>query len=212
MRLTIIAALLCALAASAQTAPAVPDVPDQPGLPRLLIIGDSISMGYTPPLRDMLRGKVNVHRIPENGGPTSNGVAKLDQWIGKDPWDIIHFNFGLHDLKIMEGGERQVPLPQYEANLRKIVARLKTTGARLIFATTTPVPDAKQNPPRLTADVLEYNAAARRVMEENQIPLDDLYSLALARAAEIQRPANVHFTDPGYAVLARQVADSILKH
>src|SRR5712692_6887545 len=86
------------------------DVPDVPGLPRVLLIGDSISIGYTVPTRHLLTGKANVHRIPANGGPTTNGLANLDAWLGHGKWDVIHFNWGLHDLKTGEGGKRQVPL------------------------------------------------------------------------------------------------------
>jgi len=189
---------------------AMKDVPDEPGLPRVLLIGDSISIGYTVPVRNLLRGKANVHRILENGATTANGVAKLDAWLGSGKWDVIHFNFGLHDIKIMDDGKHQVELDAYEANLRKIVARLKSTGARLIFATTTPVPDGKLNPPRKAADVAPYNAVARKVMRETGVEVDDLYGFVLPRVAEIQRPANVHYTDAGYAALAGQVAASIM--
>src|SRR5262249_4795155 len=79
--------------------PAFAPVKDDPALPRVLLIGDSISIGYTVPARKLLQGKANVHRIPENGGPTSNGSAKLDKWLGDGKWDVIHFNWGLHDLK-----------------------------------------------------------------------------------------------------------------
>jgi acyl-CoA thioesterase-1 len=196
-----------ALAQNAQ--PVLRPIEDVPGLPRVLLIGDSISMGYTEPVRKLLAGKCNVHRIPENGGPTIRGVEKLEKWLGSGHWDVIHFNFGLHDLRLMDTGKHQVALADYEANLRKIVARLKATGARVVWASTTPVPEAKLTPPRSPADVIAYNAAARRVMEENGIPIDDLYAFALPRLAEIQRPANVHFTDAGYAALAKPVADAI---
>src|SRR5689334_20512700 len=45
-------------------------VKDRPGLPRVLLIGDSISVCYTPATREELKGEANVHRIPENGGHT----------------------------------------------------------------------------------------------------------------------------------------------
>jgi len=131
---------------------------DKPGLPRVLLIGDSISIGYTLPARDALEGKANVHRIPENAGPTTNGVQNIDAWLGKGKWDVIHFNFGLHDLKYMFDNERQVTPADYERNLRRIVFRLKQTGAKLIFAATTPVPEGKLNPPRVPADVETHNS------------------------------------------------------
>ena len=75
-------------------------VREEPGLPRALIIGDSISLGYTTRVQDLLRGKVNVWRVPVSAGSTENGLANLDAWLSwRDHWDVIHFNFGLHDLK-----------------------------------------------------------------------------------------------------------------
>lgn len=55
--------------------PSLAPVEDVAKLPRVLLIGDSISMGYTVPVRKLLEGKANVHRIPTNGGPTSKGIA-----------------------------------------------------------------------------------------------------------------------------------------
>jgi len=204
----LLAAMLLA-GAAAQTGPEFAAVEDTPGLPRVLLIGDSISIGYTLPVRELLRGKANVHRIPDNGGPTTRGIAQLDAWLGHGRWDVIHFNFGLHDLKINPDGSRQVPLEEYGRNLREIAARLKKTGARLVWATTTPVPGATANPPRQAADVVAYNAAARRVAEENGIAIDDLYGFALPKLAGIQIPANVHFTKEGYRALAERVAEAI---
>ncbi len=183
-------------------------VVDDPKLPRVLLIGDSISIGYTAPTRDRLKGKANVHRIPTNGGPTTNGLAHLKKWLGDGRWNVIHFNWGLHDLKFMPDGKRQVDTEAYGKNLRELVRQLKTTGAVLIWATTTPVPEGV-TPPRNNADVVAYNAIAAKIMEQNNIAVDDLYNYALPKLKEIQLPANVHFTPEGSQVLADQVAASI---
>lgn len=196
--------------------PVLAPITDTPGLPRVLLIGDSISMGYTLPVRARLAGQANVHRPPVNCGDTARGVASLDQWLGAGRWDVIHFNFGLHDLKYLDAkGQlappeqgRQVHSPaQYEANLRAIVARLQRTGARLVFATTTPVPAGSQG--RVADDAARYNAVARRVMAENGVALNDLHAVAAANLAALQRPANVHFTDTGSARLADEVVARI---
>lgn len=84
--------------------PAMAPIEDVAGLPRVLLIGDSISIGYTLHVRELLKGKANVHRIPANGGPTTNGVTHLKTWLGDSKWDVIHFNFGLHDLVYMGPG------------------------------------------------------------------------------------------------------------
>jgi len=190
--------------------PAYAKVKDVPGLPRVLLIGDSISIGYTIPTRKLLEGKANLHRIPVNGGPTPRGLESLPEWLGKDKWDVIHFNWGLHDLKIMPHGKHQVPIGQYEKNVQQLVKRLKATGAKLIWASTTPVPDGKLAPSRSDADVIAYNAVAKKIMDANKVAIDDLYAFALPRLKQIQRPVNVHFTPQGSAVLAEQVVASIL--
>jgi lysophospholipase L1-like esterase len=205
-----IALLLFAGAGFCQTNPAFREIQDAPGLPRVLLIGDSISIGYTEPVRAELTNKANIHRIPENGAATLTGVKNIDKWLGTLKWDVIHFNFGLHDLRL-DDGKHQVSLPDYETNLRTIVQRLQKTGARLIWATTTPVPDAEVKPPRRNADVIAYNDAATRIMKESGIAIDDLYTLVNPRLPELQLPANVHYTLPGYNVLGHQVAESILR-
>jgi lysophospholipase L1-like esterase len=213
MKLATALSLLSCSMVFAQTPPnpAYEAVTEQPGLPRVLIIGDSISVGYTLPLRKLLAGEANLLRIPANGGTSGNGVFNMDSWLGKQKWDVIHFNFGLHDLKRLSDGEPQVPLALYERYLRLFVTRLKSTGAKLIWATTTPVPDGPVSPPRKPEDVAAYNAAALRVMKGNGIAVDDLYAFALPRLKEIQMPVNVHFTPAGSDALAKQVAASIRK-
>lgn len=188
-------------------AAALAPVTDIPGLPRVLIIGDSISLGYTPYVRTALHGFANVHRIPDNGGPTIRGLAMLDEWLGTGHWDVIHFNWGLHDLKQVEGGHVQVPIADYEKNLRILVERLKATGAKLVFATTTPVPVRTSN--RVETDVVAYNAVALKVMAAAGVPVDDLHTFALPRLPQIQRPANVHYTSEGYRELSEPVVAAI---
>jgi acyl-CoA thioesterase-1 len=213
MKLATILVLLSCSMVFAQTPPnpVYEPVAEKPGLPRVLIIGDSISVGYTLPLRKLLADEANVLRIPANGGTSGNGVFNAESWLGKQKWDVIHFNFGLHDLKRLSDGEPQVPLALYERYLRLFVTRLKSTGAKLIWATTTPVPEGDVAPPRKPEDVEAYNAAALRVMKEHGVAIDDLYAFALPRLKEIQHPVNVHFTSAGSDALARQVAASIRK-
>ncbi len=95
-------------------------VQDDPKLPRVLLIGDSVSRGYTQPTRVALAGKANVHRAPANCGATASGLKNLDVWLGAGKWDVIHFNFGIHD--------RGTPAADYVKRLEAIVTRLEKTG------------------------------------------------------------------------------------
>lgn len=197
--------------------PAFAPVKDDPVLPRVLLIGDSISIGYTLPTREKLKGKANVHRPATNCGPTLRGVKDLDEWLGDGKWDVVHFNFGLHDLKYIddankntapEKGRQQVPPEQYEKNLEQIAERLKKTGAILIFATTTPVPAGE--PQRVHDDAVKYNEIALRVMKKHDVRIDDLHAFCgQPSMKDGQLPANVHFTKEGYATLGEEVAKQI---
>lgn len=207
--ITSVAAAQQATRAKRRPNPAYAKIEDDPNLPRVLLLGDSISIGYTLPVREALKGKANVHRPAANCGPTIRGLEAIDQWLGDGKWDVIHFNWGLHDLKYMEG-KQQVPLPEYEKNLKTLVARLKKTGAKLIWCSTTPVPEGV-SPPRKDSDVVAYNEVAAEIMKANDIATDDLYAFALPKLKEIQREANVHFSPEGSKVLAGQVAKSILE-
>ena len=193
------------------------EITRDPNLPDVLLIGDSISMGYTIPTRERLKGRANVHRPPRNCGPTSRGLAHLEEWLGSRRWDVIHFNWGLHDLKVVDGegrltdagkGRHFTSVDQYKENLGKLVSRLKTTGAKLIWATTTPVPAGANS--RKEGDAAKYNAAATEVVNESGITVNDLHAFALPRLNELQLPQNVHFTQEGSERLADQVANAIL--
>jgi len=184
----------------------------------VLIIGDSISIGYFKPVQEMLKGRAIVEHNAGNAAHTGNGLAKLDEWLGDTKWDVIHFNHGLHDLKYIgangknatvETGKQQIPIDQYEKNLDEMVRRLKKTGAKLIFANTTPVPDGTGI--RVKGDAKIYNVAAERVMKKYGVPVNDLYSFSMVRLEKIQRPANVHFFPEGSQLLGAQVVKIILE-
>ncbi|MBD3672068.1 MAG: SGNH/GDSL hydrolase family protein [Planctomycetaceae bacterium] len=198
-------------------------------LPRVLLLGDSISIGYTPYVQEMMKDEAVVIRPmgkpnpktgktrPENCAGTNNGVKQIDRWLKIDGgnWDVIHFNFGLHDLKRVQADSgqnsnnpddpRQAELEDYEKQLREITKKLQATGAKLIFATTTPVPEGGVKPHRDPEDVERYNAVAKKIVREAGGSVNDLYSFALPRLEKIQRPVNVHFTPEGSQQLAAQV-------
>jgi lysophospholipase L1-like esterase len=188
-------------------------VQEDPKLPRVLLIGDSVSGGYTLATRKALAGKANLHKAPENCGPTANGLKKLDIWLNSAPpagaatgspaaaqWDVIHFNFGIHD--------RNTPPADYEKRLEEIIVRLKATGAKLIWASTTPIPtDAAKK--QTAESIVERNVIAARLMQKHGIVIDDLFAFITPHLATAQNPNDVHFNGPGYQMLGNQVAASI---
>ncbi len=190
---------------------------DNPDLPNILLIGDSISNAYTIDVRKLLAGKADVFRIPGNGKNSAYGLKHLDQWIGTRKWDVIHFNWGLWDLcyrnpesktqgyRDKVNGTITATPEQYRANMEQIVARLKKTGATLIWCTTTPVPEGEAG--RKRGDDIQYNQIAAEIMNANGILINDLHHHALLKYAEIQKhQGDVHYTSAGYAWLAEKVA------
>jgi lysophospholipase L1-like esterase len=181
-------------------------VKDDPKLPRVLLIGDSVSRGYTLPARVALERKANVHRAPENCGPTSNGIKKMDVWLGEGKWDVIHFNFGIHD--------RKTSAKDYENRLELIVKQLKATGAKLIWASTTPIPPDTKDGPEASTAIIEKNRIAADIMKKNMVHVNDLFNFITPQLSKVQNPMDVHFKGEGYDMLGRQVAlkiEEILK-
>ncbi len=105
--------------------------------------------------------------------PSSGGGSDLD-----GSWDVIHFNFGVWDALYREetfkffSGHNITSVEDFENNLRTMVAKMKETGATLVWGTVTPVWEGE--PGKRNADVDAFNEAAARVMEENGVIINDL--------------------------------------
>jgi len=196
---------------------------DDPNLPNVLIIGDSISIGYTVDVRKQLKGKADVFRIPSNGQASEFGLKNLDKWLGTRKWDVIHFNWGLWDIAYRHpdsksqghrdkvNGTITATPEQYRENMEKIVGELEETNAKLIWCATTPVPEGEDG--RKVGDEIAYNRIAAGIMEKHGIETNDLHAQALLKLPAIwEKKGDVHFTKEGYAHLAKRVSESISGH
>ncbi len=175
-------------------------VKDDPKLPRVLLIGDSISRGYTVAVRQALAGKANVHRAPANCGPTTTGLRRLPVWLGKGKWDLIHFNFGIHD--------RRSKPEDYATRLEQVVEKLEATGAKLMWASSTPLRGKYANGPG-GDPMVAFNAAAAEIMKKHNIPIDDLHAVATPLVPTLQGPDGCHFNGQGYQIIGKAVAKRI---
>lgn len=191
----------------------------KPPLPKIVLVGDSISGGYGPLVAKRLEGKAVIVRPPSSGGDSSMVLQNLEAWLVREKPAVVHLNCGLHDLKFAkETKKHQVELAQYEANLRKIAARLKqVTGTAFVFANTTPIIDERHaqrgaNFDRFEADVRRYNAVATSVMHEAGVPVHDLHwAVQQAGAATLLGKDGTHYTPAGYERLAEAVADTVMR-
>lgn len=205
-------------------------VQNNPGLPNVLIYGDSISIGYTQQVRGNLKGKANVYRIYCNGGSSIEFIRNMTKmhetmrdkkiegyWSFE--WDVIHFNVGLQDLKYVvnrkldkKNGKRISSTEEYKKNILSIISYLKQLApkAKLIFATTTPVPEGE--PGRFAGDELKYNEVALKALNDHpEIIVDDLYSFTKPnRSKWWVSPGNVHYGPEGRKAQGNEVARIIL--
>lgn len=167
-----------------------PGKTDAPGLPRVLVIGDSISMNYHEAAKAALEGVANYHRIEGNAFTSAHGVANAELWLGNHHekglhWDVIQFNHGLHDIRRPYEEENEtwgphaVSIEEYQDNLERLIAVLRQTGARLIWASTTPVQrDILGRYARRHGDAAKYNQAALEVMRRHpDILVNDLHGI-----------------------------------
>lgn len=199
-------------------------------LPNVLIYGDSISIGYTPMVRKLLSEKANVFRIQKNGGSSDMLIPNIEKLKatmfqpsleqGWDfEWDVIHFNVGLHDLKYLkngkldkENGKQVSSIAKYKENLIGICEYLmkEYPKAKLVFATTTAVPDEGAEG-RFAGDSVKYNKAAKEVLVNYPlITINDLYAFTKPNATEWYiKPGNVHYNNLGKTAQGKQVAKII---
>jgi hypothetical protein len=195
--------------------------------PRVLILGDSIYQPIGRSLTSELKDKVEVVTPAIQPGEirnSSTALENIDQWVGTEKWDLIHFNFGLGDLiyrapgmksfRVMAkdaGGIRATKPQDYENNLRELVRRLKSTNATLVWANTTPIRHSASNV-FVKGSEIEYNAIAEKVMIEEKVAVNDMFEYAKS-LMDMNKPAP-HGFDPFYfdkKPLHASVAKIILK-
>jgi len=221
--LTLLVVLLAMTTVTAQNRrrpnPAFQPPEVDPALPNVLLIGDSISIGYMLDARKAMKGKANVFRPATNCGPTTRGLEQIDQWLGDRHWDIVHWNFGLHDLKYMgpnrenladpaaADSQPQVSIDQYQTNIEKLARRIKRQADVVIWRETTPVPEGAKG--RVAGDSAKYNAAAAKAIAKvGGILTDPMFDYATT-IKDRQRPANVHYTPEGSKKLGQHVAEVV---
>jgi lysophospholipase L1-like esterase len=190
-------------------------------MPKLFVVGDSISIQYGPYLAAMLPTGWDYARKGDseaangldeaaNGGDSSMVLIYLRQKL-QDPGfkaDYVLLNCGLHDIKTdPHRHTRQVEADQYAQNLPQILALIQAQGSQPIWVRTTPVDDQTHNSRstafhRFNQDVLAYNAIADAVFEAANVPIIDLYHFTQTLPDDLYCD-HVHFTE---TVRAKQAA------
>ena len=185
---------------------------------KVLLLGDSIRMGYDDFVKEELKECEVIYDKDDNGRFSSYTIWMfnfLNNQYG--PFDVVHFNNGYWDMH-NEGPnkEREVPIEDYIHNFKRLITFIKSTGAIPIFATTTPIYDTDKKegefePIDYKNDwVIEYNEAALKLMKEENVIVNDLYSLLYDKEKRHYKCSDsLHLTTEGYKKCALQVAKVI---
>lgn len=200
-------------------------------IPNVLLYGDSISIKYTSAARENLEGQAILFRLFKNGGSSHHFIPNMNKmnesmfqpnlergW--KFKWDLIHFNVGLHDLKYLKGkhlnknGKQVSSTSIYKDKLDEICKYLKAKypKAKLVFATTTPVPANAKG--RYEGDSIKFNKAALEVLVNYpDIAVNDLYAFTMPNLEEwAKEPGNVHYNKLGFTEQGKEVARVIAEN
>lgn len=186
---------------------------------RVVLIGDSICIGYGRYVKGRLRNRAEVLVPEETSGNSRNILANLDHWAIDVYPQVVHLNCGLHDIRRETGSDTTaISLEEYKHNVRRIFERLKReTKAKVIWATTTPVLERwhRENNKfdRLEKDLIDFNIAAANIAEEMHVPIDNLYGMLVeANLGELLLFDGWHYKEEGYSLMGRTVADFIKQH
>jgi len=190
---------------------------EDPALPRILIIGDSISGHYLNPVREGMRGRANVIGESSMANGTWAGMGphfyrsdwasrgdELKKFLAeRGPFHVVHFNNGIHNFFTAKPGD-EVP---YAEQLRKVVATIREAGALPIFANSTGTigDNAIARAPNYLTNCRTFNAAAEKVMAELNVPVTDIFGATQPRIKELISQDLIHLKGEADPIMAAAI-------
>lgn len=190
---------------------------------RILLLGDSIRMGYDKKVRELLKDEYEVIFAEEdNGRFAAYTLWQANQFFKHcGHFDLVHWNNGYWDMNVEAPMTEAIhPLDEYVNYLRRIIRLIRQNGAQIVFATTTPIYEPGESKDNTGTGatvcysndwVVKYNEAACALMKSERIFVNDLYGLCLKGPKYYKSEDMLHLTEEGYAVIARQTAECIRK-
>lgn len=187
---------------------------------RVLLLGDSIRLGYQTYVKEGLGNDVETVYPEQNGCDVSTTLWQANQiFKHQGDFDLIHWNNGYWDMNIEAPmTEALHPIEEYKHFLVRMVKFFSQHTKHLVFATSLPIKfegsslDNSGTGGMVTYNnkwVQEYNAAAKEIMNEYGVPINDLYQICLADKNYYKCPDNLHLTDEGYQTVAKEIVSLI---
>lgn len=187
---------------------------------RVFLVGDSIRIGYDNHVRNLLEDCAQFYWSQDNARFAAYTLRYLHEWASADcepeKIDVVHWNNGLWDALHVLGDDAHTPVDEYARTLRRIARRMHKVfpNAKIIFGLTTSVIEERMGPNffRRNTEIEQYNEAARRALAEEDVEINDLYTVAREMPDDWHSVDGTHFTEEGYRLLAEKVASAIKAH
>ncbi len=198
----------------------------------VLLLGDSIRIGYQPDLQKELEGEFDVWGHPENGRFAKYTLNELGRILGDFSKretvqynqglltpnaevsgdivypDVIHWNNGLWDTSIVcEEDGPFTPIDEYISYMSKVLRELRKITDKIIFASTTPV--KPENPNQKNEIIAEYNKHILAFMEKEGVVVNDLNAIVSENVDEYLAADNIHLSPEGREACAKAAAECI---
>ena len=182
-------------------------------MPKILIIGDSISIGYTPTVAAELADVADVVHSPGNASDCTNIVSNVDAWLAEANPQIVALNCGLHDVKREDEKQEhcRVPVEFYKTILPAIIEKVLGNGRRMLWVNTTPVIEERHQAVkpagRYNKDIDAHNKAARGIIRKAGLPTVNLNKTVRKMDMEaVMTEDGAHFLPDAYEALGKKVA------
>ncbi len=180
---------------------------------KILLVGDSIRMGYDQYVKMAFEGVAEVYYPDTNCRFASYIVRHLPDWKENlgcgDDVDVVYWNAGLWDGLIMVDGQHHTPIEIYKYYVERVCKTIKILfpNAKMVFATSTPVQEELfvRSVKRFNRDTEEYNAAAAEIVRSHGGDVDDLYTLAKNAPVSYHSDQTHYYTKAGTKMLTDHV-------
>ena len=183
----------------------------------LLLIGDSIRMGYDKAVQKTLEGKANVYFPAENCRFASYVLRYLHEYkalMNNEKVDVIHWNAGLWDCLRLFEEEPHTPIEVYAYYIDRICVRIKKLfpNAKVIFATSTAVLSEKMSKDfkRYNEEIEAYNQAAVEVVKKHGFAINDLYAISTSLTEDAHSDPVHYYTASGTKAFTNQVLSYVV--
>ena len=184
---------------------------------KVVLLGDSIRLGYDKYVKEALSGVAEVYYPSENCKFAEYMLRFAHEWKKNGQWpddvELVHWNAGLWDALELFGDDPLSTVDYYANAIGRIAKRLKMLfpNARFVFATSTPVWEERCSADfrRHNSTIREYNAAAVAALEGTGTEINDLYALTESFPNEYRSDAVHFYTDAATEVIGGRVLSVI---